>query len=225
MRFLVLSDIHGDTGYVETLKEEFVKADAVLFAGDFARAFEEDTGKSVLEGLVKKHDVLFSVLGNCDPQSFLEELDEYDVSVQGNMVFMDGLALIGAGGGTKFTGTTVNERSEDEIASDLSVVTESGDTDWNNLIMIIHNPPYNTSVDKISAGMHVGSPRIRQIIETVQPLVVVTGHIHESYGIETMGKTLVINPGSLAEGRYGILEVEKKDGVFKAQAELFDIKV
>ena len=45
MRFLVLSDIHGDLAYVETLNEEFVKADAVLFAGDFARVSEEQTGK------------------------------------------------------------------------------------------------------------------------------------------------------------------------------------
>ncbi len=225
MRFLVLSDIHGDLAYMETLQEEFVKADAVLFAGDFARALEEETGKPVLDRLVKKHDVIFSVLGNCDPQSFLEEMDSYDVSVQGSFAFMDGLAFIGAGGGTKFTGLAPNERSEEDIASDLALVTDSGETDWNNLIMIIHNPPHNTQLDKISAGIHVGSPKIRQIIETIQPLVVVTGHIHESYGIEMMGKTLVINPGSLAEGRYGIVEVEKKDGIFSAKAELFDIRV
>ncbi|HOE08543.1 MAG TPA: metallophosphoesterase family protein [Treponemataceae bacterium] len=225
MRFLVLSDIHGDLAYVETLNEEFVKADAVLFAGDFARVSEEQTGKPVLDRLTKKHDVLFSVLGNCDPQSFLDELDSYDVSVQGNLAFMDGLAFIGAGGGTKFTGLTPNERSEDDIASDLSLVTDSGETDWNNLVMIIHNPPHNTGLDKISAGLHVGSPKIRQIIETIQPLAVITGHIHESYGIEMIGKTLVINPGSLAEGRYGVLEIEKKDGLFTAKAELFDIKI
>jgi Icc-related predicted phosphoesterase len=40
-----------------------------------------------------------------------------------------------------------------------------------------------------------------------------------------IGKTLVINPGSLAEGRYGVLEIEKKDGLFTAKAELFDIKI
>ncbi len=225
MRFLILSDIHGDTAYIETLADEFLKADAVLFAGDFAQAYKEETGKPVLDLLVKKHDVVFAVLGNCDPQSFLGELDSYDVSVQGNLAYMEGLSIIGAGGGTKFTGTTANERSEDDIASDLSLVTGSGETGWNNLIMIIHNPPYNTTLDRISAGMHVGSPKIRQIIETVQPLVVVTGHIHESFGIETMGKTLIINPGSLAEGRYGVLDVEKKDGLFSAKAELFDIKV
>ena len=225
MRFLLLSDIHGDLAYLETLSEEFVNADAVLFAGDFARAFEEETGKPVLEKLIKKHDILFSVLGNCDPVSFLNDVDSFDASVQGNVAYMDGLTFIGAGGGTKFTGRTPNERTEEEIASDLSIITNSNETDWNNLIIIIHNPPYNTTLDKISAGLHVGSQKIRQIIETVQPLVVVTGHVHESYGIETIGKTLLVNPGSLAEGRYGVLEVEKNNGIFTAKAELFDIKI
>lgn len=223
MRFLVLSDIHGDTAYLETLNEEFIKADAVLFAGDFAQVFKEETGKPILDRLIKKHDVLFSVLGNCDPQSFLEDLDSYDVSVQGSLAYIDGLSIIGAGGATKFTGETPNERTEDEIAGDLRLITDSGETDWNNLIMIIHNPPYNTTLDKVSAGMHVGSPRIREIIETVQPLVVVTGHIHEAFGIEQMGKTLVVNPGSLCEGKYAVLEVAKKDDAFTAKIELFDI--
>ena len=44
MRFLVLSDIHGDIAALEKLDEEFAAADAVLFAGDFARFNEPDTG-------------------------------------------------------------------------------------------------------------------------------------------------------------------------------------
>jgi Icc-related predicted phosphoesterase len=40
-----------------------------------------------------------------------------------------------------------------------------------------------------------------------------------------LGETLLINPGSLAEGRYAILEIEKKNGVFEARAELKEIIV
>ena len=75
MRFLVLSDIHGDTGYIEQLDEEFANADAVLFAGDFARFQEPETGLPILNTLVKKHDTIFSVIGNCDDPAFIEELE------------------------------------------------------------------------------------------------------------------------------------------------------
>ena len=82
-------------------------------------------------------------------------------------------------------------------------------TSWSNMIMIMHQPPKDTACDTITSGAHVGSPALRQVIEELQPLAVVTGHIHESFGKDTIGKTLVINPGSLAEGRYAVLEVVK----------------
>ena len=50
-----------------------------------------------------------------------------------------------------------------------------------------------------------------------QPLAVICGHIHEGVGVEKLGETTVINPGSLGEkATYAWLEVEKSDdGTFK----------
>ena len=42
----------------------------------------------------------------------------------------------------------------------------------------------------------VGSKAVRQIIEEVQPLLTLHGHIHESQGITRIGRTVAINPGS-----------------------------
>ena len=42
----------------------------------------------------------------------------------------------------------------------------------------------------------VGSSSIRSAVERVQPMIVLTGHIHESRGIAKIGKTMVLNPGS-----------------------------
>lgn len=225
MRFLVISDIHGDLAYMAKLEEAFVEADAVICAGDFAEVFKEDTGAPILEALVKKHESLFSVLGNCDPPSFLEKLEGYDASVQGIIASFDGLTFIGAGGATRFTGKTPNEISEEEIVQDLNLVRGSEEGAWDNLVMIIHNPPYGTKLDTVSMGAHVGSKLVREVIEEVKPLVVVSGHIHESFAIDTIGETLLINPGSLAEGRYALLNIEKKDGKFEAKAELKEIIV
>jgi uncharacterized protein len=47
----------------------------------------------------------------------------------------------------------------------------------------------------------VGSRAVRTVIEEVQPLVALHGHIHESRGVARIGRTACINPGSTyAEG-------------------------
>lgn len=210
MRFLVISDLHGDTEHIDMLKEEFSKADAVLCGGDFARFNQEETGLPTLKHLLSCHDTIYAVTGNCDNPDFIEALEDEDINVQNTMVFRDGIVFSGSGGGAQFTGVTPNERTEEELVADFNVVKEQKETtSWSNMIMIMHQPPKDTACDTITSGAHVGSPALRQVIEELQPLAVVTGHIHESFGKDTIGKTLVINPGSLAEGRYAVLEVVK----------------
>lgn len=210
MKFLVLSDIHGDLKYLEKLDEEFAVADVVLFAGDFSALGKPETAKPVLDLLVKKHESIFAVLGNCDEPDFITELEKKDISVEGGVVFREGLAFAGAGGGLKFTGDTPFERTDDEIMHDLRIITEQ-DT-WNNLIAIVHQPPKDTKCDLITAGAHVGSEKLREFIEKYSPLAVITGHIHESFAIDYINNTICINPGPLLQGKYATFEVSKKDG-------------
>ena len=62
MKFLVISDIHGETEMIEKLDPCFKKADGVIFAGDFAKFEHEETGLPVLQLLCKKHETIFSVI-------------------------------------------------------------------------------------------------------------------------------------------------------------------
>ena len=215
MKFLILSDIHGNLDNLDKLDSRFKEADAVLFGGDFAEFEHEETGKPVLDKLLKKHENIFAVIGNCDNPDFLSEVEAADISVEGTLAFHEGIAICGSGGGTKFTGTTPFERDEDEIIADYNVVenstAECADEEgkWSNLVLIMHNPPKDTECDKIPNGIHVGSEKLRAYIEKRSPFLVVTGHIHESAGIEKLGPTTVINPGSLAEGKFGWIEAQK----------------
>lgn len=209
MKFLVISDLHGNLEVLDKMDDLFKKADAVLFAGDFAKFEHEETGLPALEKLCAKHEQIFSVLGNCDNPDFISETEKRDVSVQGGLVMSAGLAFAGSGGGSKFTGTTPNERSDEDLVSDFSIITNQGEQEWNNLIAIMHNPPKDTKCDTIPGGIHVGSQLLREFIETYKPLAVITGHIHESAAIDTIGSTTVINPGALTEGKYAWLEAEK----------------
>jgi hypothetical protein len=44
--------------------------------------------------------------------------------------------------------------------------------------------------------VHVGCKAVRSVIERVQPMMGLHGHIHESRGIEKIGRTTCFNPGS-----------------------------
>ena len=122
-----------------------------------------------------------------------------------------------------FANTTANERTEEDLITDFEIVKNSAqscidkDGRWNNLILISHNPPKGKKCDSPAQEVHAGSQLLTDLILDYSPLLVVTGHIHEGVSIEQIGKSTVINPGSLAEGKYGIVELNSIDNQWKIQ--------
>ena len=51
MKFLVISDMHGNIENFDKIDSVFKEADGVLCAGDFAELKKTETGKPVLETL------------------------------------------------------------------------------------------------------------------------------------------------------------------------------
>jgi Icc-related predicted phosphoesterase len=214
MKVLIISDGHGDTKQLDRLEAVAATADMVLFGGDFAEFGKPETGLPFLERLAALHDRVFSVSGNCDEPDFRDTLESFDISIEGSLSYFSGLMLSGSGGASKFTGVTPNERTDEDLVSDLHLVAESvpGDlaadeTGWNNLVLIAHNPPKDTLLDLAGSAFHVGSPLLRAFIEKYKPLLVVSGHIHESPAIDALGKTVLVNPGPLSEGKYAVAEI------------------
>jgi len=213
MKVLIISDGHGNLESLEKLAPVAAEADAILYAGDFAALRHTETGRPFLERLAALHDRVFAVIGNCDEPEFLADLEEYDLSIEGSLSYFGGLMLSGSGGGTRFTGDTPNERSEEDLIDDLRLVAgsvpegePSGEL-WDNLVLVIHNPPKDTALDVIPGGIHVGSALVRSFIERYRPLLSVSGHIHESAAVDSLGPTTLVNPGPLAEGRYALAEI------------------
>ena len=224
MKLLVISDLHAVNSQLDKLDEQFKEADGVIFAGDFAECFKPETGKEALNQLCKKHENIFAVLGNCDNETFLEELEKQDISIENSLVFHEGLGFAGAGGGSKFTGKTEFERTEEEILGDFDIIENSindtGDESlWNSLVLVCHNPPQGEVVDAVNAELHAGSQMFTDYIKEHQPVAVICGHIHEGTGIEKIGNTTVMNPGSLGEkGTYGWLELSKDGDGWKVDS-------
>lgn len=214
MIILIISDGHGALEMLDKIEPVVKKADIVLFGGDFAEFKKTETGLPFLEKLAAMHDHIFSVTGNCDDQGFIDTLEKFDISVEGTLVYYNGLVFSGSGGSSRFTGVTPNERTDEELADDLHLVAESVPKDesdaafsWNNLVVIAHNPPKDTALDVVAKGIHIGSPLLRTFIETYKPLLFVSGHIHESRAIDSLGGTTLVNPGALHEGYYAIAEI------------------
>ncbi|HEX7278931.1 MAG TPA: hypothetical protein VF255_04820 [Solirubrobacterales bacterium] len=105
---------------------------------------------------------------------------------------------------------TPRELDEDEIYSRLRRLVDQLE-EPRRAILNVHVPPYESSLDTayevdedlryvMKGGrpheVPTGSTAVRQIIEETQPLLSLHGHIHESKGVTTIGRTVAINPGS-----------------------------
>jgi len=84
------------------------------------------------------------------------------------------------------------------------------------IIFVSHIAPYQTKLDKIGKkahkrvrGKHFGSKLAKRIIKQQKPLLAFGGHIHESAGKDKIGKSIVINPGSVYEGKGVIVDLTK----------------
>ena len=76
-------------------------------------------------------------------------------------------------------------------------------------ILLTHYPPLAEETD-VMDGRHVGSPELRELIENYRPAYVFCGHAHGSQGIEAVGESIIINPGTITEGNYAILNTRKE---------------
>ena len=218
MKLLVISDGHGAIDNLEALSSIAQDVDLVLFAGDFAAFNQLETGLPFLKKLRSLHKNVYSVLGNCDPPSFIAELKANNMNMQANTTHFEDFVLLGSGGASKFTGTTPNERTDEELASDITNHYERKKAD--NIILVTHNPPHGAKTDKVAPLVHVGSKLIRQFIEEMQPILAVSGHIHEAFALDSIGQTVVLNPGALCDGRFAIAEIIKENGKYKVNASL-----
>jgi uncharacterized protein len=84
--------------------------------------------------------------------------------------------------------------SRGTIASDLERLATLSDPA--RTIYVIHSPPYATTLDRLRGGIvPIGSRAVRKFIDRLQPPLTLHGHVHESPGVERLGKTVCVNPG------------------------------
>ncbi len=214
-KIMVVADIHGEfekfSRIVDKTKEH--DFDLVICPGDFTDVFNTPEGYSqvditelILQKLLSFGKPVFCVPGNHDPYDTLDLLDEYNVNIHGRVKKLKGLEFVGFGGAaTPFN--TKFEPTEEEIKETLD---KRANDIKGKFILVTHNPPFGTNLDKTETGEHVGSKSIRGFIEKNKPLLAISAHIHEAGGIDKLGETTLFYPGVAYEGYYGLVEVGKE---------------
>ena len=155
---------------------------------------------------------IYWMLGNDDPPELAALLDgaPWGTHCEGHDVLVGEHEMISWGYANTTPWHTYREMTDDELRSVFAgLAAELADPD--HAIFNLHPPPYDTGLDEApildeslqvqtSAGQAkmspVGSHAVRELIERVQPLLGLHGHIHESAGFRKLGRTLAINPGS-----------------------------
>ena len=208
MKVLLLTDIHGDAENLEKIidRESF---DAVLCAGDIgdANEFEDYEGNlnDVLELLESSSGLVKGVPGNMDiEETCVRSLIDRKMNIHKKIASIDNFDVVGFGGGqTPFD--TPFEPSGEEIKESVELLYERMSS--GPKAGVIHQPPKDTGLDVVD-GEHVGSGKVRELVDENDFDFILTGHIHQSRGEDNVSDTLIVNPGPVKEGYYGLLEVD-----------------
>jgi len=211
MVILGFSDIHGDISKINKIASTVSASDLILLVGDithFGREEEAGTMLSIIKNLTLR---ILAVSGNCDFPVVEYYLEQEELSIHRSGRLINGIGFIGVGGSLTTPFNTPNEISEDDLSSYLDEAISNLPPNI-PFILVSHQPPFNTCCDRIHSGKHVGSLSLRMFIEKHQPLICFTGHIHESIGIDTIGKTKIINPGQFGRNGCAVAELDMDSG-------------
>jgi Icc-related predicted phosphoesterase len=165
------------------------------------------------EALKGKKVRLFMLPGNDDDFAIDEALSGSDtiVNPEGKVVMIDEEhEMISTGFSNISPWHAERDIPEDQLARKIEDMT-SKVKNMKSAIFNFHCPPYGTMLDaapKVDEKLRpvmtgggaviapAGSTAVRAAIEKHQPMLGLHGHIHESRGLEKIGRTLCINPGS-----------------------------
>lgn len=187
MKILAFTDVHGNPDALATLGKRSKQADILVCAGDLSIF-----GNRLKESLVAMNSwgkPVYFIHGNHEDAEEFANMKDYPNLhfVHATEAEYEGIIITGWGGG----GFTVTDPGLERFAQTLAPHPKR--------VLLFHGPPHGTNVDNLGewAGF-VGCKSRRLVIEKLQPMLVVTGHIHETTGKQDkIGRSIVINPGPL----------------------------
>lgn len=212
----ILGDVHGEAGNLAKLPD-LESCSGLIISGDLTNYGDKKAAASILREFTATGKPVLAQLGNMDLLEVDEMLTESGVNLHATVrELAPDVAVFGIGGSTPTPMNTPTEFSEEQYAAWLDSEWQKASS-YPHTILISHNPPKDTICDDIGGNIHVGSAAVRKFIENRQPEICVCGHIHEGAGVDQIGRTLIINPGTFAAGGYA--RVTRENGTISASLE------
>ncbi|KAF2075661.1 hypothetical protein CYY_003034 [Polysphondylium violaceum] len=199
----------------------------------------EDEMKKIMIALEAIHPNVLYVPGNHDAKTTLLingdtdalKLSSHSTNLHKSSIRIDdSLVILGLGGslpsirngenhwvGYPYQKESELEKDLDQMVAHSQLTTNVKDDD--RIILLSHSGPFNsgTTVDQVEDPknpIYSGSKSINTYLESNKSIFLnIHGHTHHSSGMGRVGKSFIVNPGSLRTGHYVLLTLEKYDNV------------
>ena len=191
MKVFAVSDVHGDTRWIEKLAEqaEKEKVDIVLLCGDLT--LDESMTENIVGPFKKRNLKVALIPGNHESTATTNFLAEkYQCyNLHGYSIRLGDIGIFGAG-----HANVGPHMIDDEELFGLIKRSFNDIKDTKKKILVTHVHPENGLSEQLSR--FPGSAAVTKAIVQFKPDVHVCGHVHECEGIEeVIGKTQSINVG------------------------------
>jgi Icc-related predicted phosphoesterase len=200
MRFLVITDFHQKRSMLESINsmiEEYAP-EFTLFLGDVT---DMGTGEDAIGIIQDINSEVYVIPGNCDPRDMPRKISDVAHDMHGKSTEIDGIHFAGLGGSNITIFGTPFELTENELYQGLKKISKKG------MVLMTHVPPYGI-LDQIPSGQSVGSKAVKRIVDEFEPILALSGHVHEARGIVEQDGTVFVNPGPAKEGYGAIVEIK-----------------
>ncbi|MCD5424956.1 MAG: metallophosphoesterase [Methanosarcinaceae archaeon] len=208
MKFLIMSDIHGEFSNIPALLNRVEDIDAIIIAGDITNFGPKEKIHELMSLIVKKCPCPIIVIpGNCDPIEIHDDMTHAGmINIHNSFFILKDVLFIGAGGSNPTPFNTPFELQEDEIRTNLKKLFSNITSHNGKIILLSHAPP-KYSLDAIPA--RIGSEAIYEMVDKVD--MIICGHIHEARGFAISNGTPILNPGQASKGLAAILEISRNE--------------
>ena len=215
--WIAFGDIHDDLSRLDDIPE-LAGAEGIIITGDITLGGGVKQAARMLLATAERVPKMYAQIGNMDRGEITTWLEErgWNLHGRGRGLF-PGVMAIGVGCSPFTPFGTPSEHPESRLyewmAAGLAEIREGSfntyrEAEGPRLVLVSHTPPIDTACDRLTNGVAVGSTAVREFIEEYQPDLCLCGHIHESRGEDRIGRTQVINPGTLGAGGYVIVRTQ-----------------
>ena len=231
MKILAISDLHAKENQRLYDYLEDNNIDLLIVSGDITNFGPPEFAEDFLNKVSDLGPTAVAIPGNCDTKDVLEKINKSKaICAHNDIIEYENLIIYGFGGSNPTPFDTPFEFDDDVIYDHLKKLFNSkkainiGKKEKESVgkvdILLTHAPPYDSKVDIIENGTHVGSEAVKKIIDEYQPRISICGHVHESVALDMVGNTVVVNPGMLENGCGCLIQLDENNNVIADMIEL-----